>query len=211
MVKYYVIFTLMILLCVFYSLIYYRRFNISLTDNYKKIYRISPKRFTIYILIATLILGFGFSIYDVYRYERNIMLVEEYTVENRYLKDGTLSSNVEYVFTEYNLYFGGTYFEDDRTVICIRDDSPQDLVSYLENRNIPFEYVEYNYSELLILKQLIIRNSKDTKNIIGVAVDEKTNKVVIYTDDLDEINSRYQNYINEGVLVVKESANLVEK
>jgi hypothetical protein len=211
MVKYYVLFTVVILICIIYKLIYNNRLKISLSSNDKKVFRVSPGRFTLYILILSLILGFGTSIYDVYKLERQILSVEDYTVENKYLKEEVLNSDVEFVFTEYNLYFGGAYYENDVVIICITDDAPDDLVDYLVTRNRPFEYVKYNYSEILILYQIVVRNSKDMEEIFGVAINEKTNKVVIYTSNMSDVTNVYQRYIDENALEVKESDNLVER
>jgi len=211
MVKYYVLFTVGILICIIYNLIYNNRLKISLSTNGKKVFRVSPGSFTRYILILSLFLGFSISIYDVYKLERQILSVENYTVENKYLKEEVLNSDVEFVFTEYNLYFGGAYYENDVVIICITDDAPDDLVDYLVTHNRPFEYVKHNYSEILILYQIVVRNSKDMEEIFGVAINEKTNKVVIYTSNMSDVTNVYQRYIDENVLEVKESDNLVER
>jgi hypothetical protein len=211
MVKYYALFTLGIVLCVFYTLIYNRRFNMSLAGSEKKNYKVSPSRFATYILVFSLFLGLGISIYEVHTLERYIMLAEDFTVENKYLKEDVLNSDVEYFFTEYNLYFGGTYFENEIVVLCIRDDAPNDLVDYLESHNRPYKYVKFNYSELLVLYQIVVRNSKDMEEVFGVTINEKNNKIEIYANDVNDINGVYQKYIEEGILEVKESEGLVER
>ena len=181
------------------------------SKNDKKVFRVSPSRFALFFLVLSLFLGFGITLYDVYKIERHLLLVEDYTVENKYLKEEVLNSDVEFVFTEYNLYFGGAYYENDVVVICITIDAPDDLVNYLESHNRPFVYVNFNYSELLILYQIVVRNSKDMEDVFGVAIDEKNNKVVIYASNLDGIINVYQKYIDEKILEVKESDSLVER
>lgn len=211
MLKYYIIIIIAVLSCVMYMLIYFRRFNVSLHNNEKKLFRISPSRFSAYILTLCLLVGFVSSIYDVTSLKREKLLAEEYTVENIYLKEGFSNRNIEYVFTDFNLYFAGIYSSNDEIILCITEDSPPVLLEYLDNKNIKYTYVKHNYSELLVLYQLIIVSARDINGIHGLGINEKENKVIIYTSNIEDAIEKFQSYIDEDILDVVESEAPVER
>lgn len=211
MLKYYILIIFSILSSVMYTLFFFRRFNVSLHNKEKKLFRVSPSRFSAYILALFLAIGFVTSIYDVTSLKREKLLAEEYTVENIYLKEGFGNSNFEYIYTEFNLYFAGIYSSDGEFIVCITEGSPPDLLEYLNAKNIEYNYVEYSYSELLILHQLISRAAKDINGIHGLAINEKENKVFIYTSDVNDSIKKFQSYIDENILYVVESEQPIER
>lgn len=208
--KYYFLFSTLIVITIVFTFAYYRRFNVSIKNDEKKLYKLSPSKFALFALLFTLLIGYSFSMYDnnVLRKER--LLLEDHLVRNIYLEEGVLSGNQKYILEEYNLYFGGTYSQNDIIVICIREDAPIALIDYLNSNNVPYALVKHNYSDLLSLKQLIIVESKDLDVIIGVGINEMTNKVTITALDENAVKSVYQNYIDEDMLEVKESEGIVE-
>jgi len=211
MFKYVVLFGLVAIAGVSYWVIYHRRFVRHSSKNHGRSDWISPQRLSVLLLIVSLATGFALSVFDVYQCEQDRSSDEETIVVNRYLVESAMDSNIEYVFTQYQLVFGGSYFDHDRITICITDDAPQDLVDYLVDNSIPFEYVERSYSELLSLMQMIIRDSTNIEGMVGVGIDEKMNSVVIHTNDPDRIPDSYQNYLADGVIQVVESEDLVER
>jgi hypothetical protein len=210
MLKYFLLLTIAVIIAVCYTLTYYRRFNVALNDKSKKLYKVSPTIFISFLMVFFLSIGFMTSIYDLIMLEKEKVLAQEYMITNRYLKEGFGNVYAEYVFVEYNLYFAGTYISDDEVIICIRSDSPQELVEYLDDNSANYIKVQYNYSDLLLLKQMLIRSESDIENVYGVGIDESINKVVIYTSNVDYVTEYYSDYIDENILHIRESAEIVE-
>ncbi|MGE0003640.1 MAG: hypothetical protein AB7S88_04185, partial [Candidatus Izemoplasmatales bacterium] len=166
----------------------------------------TPHHFSLYAIIFSLLVAFSFSLFQTYMVERSALLAEEYTIENPYLKEENLNLDVAYVFTEYNMYFGGSYVEDGVIVISITNDAPNELVSYLESRNRPYQFVQFSYAELLMMSQLAVNHMKDVEGFVGISINEKTNTIIISTMNTSDPLVYFQNYIEDGVMEVVESA-----
>jgi hypothetical protein len=151
------------------------------------------------------------TIYDIVFLEREILLAEDYTVENRYLKEGFTNHYFEYTFNEYNQYFGGVYSNDGRNILCITEDSPIALIDYLDENNVLYTYVKYNYSELLVLSQVINNTAEEVHGFWGLGINEKDNRIVIYTSNSEDVLEYFRSYVDEGVLVIIEAERPVER
>lgn len=211
MLKYYVLTIIAILLCFSYTFIYYRRFNISVRNAKKKLFKISPARFSLYILIISLLTGFSTAIYEVNTSKREGIPAENFIVENYYLNGGLPNSQIAYVFNDYNSYFAGVYLDDGKIILCITEGPPTSLIEHLNRTNVNYVYVKHSYSDLLSLEQLIINSASDFDVAMTIGVSEIINKVSINTADAEIFIEKYQSYIDEDMLEIIESDGPVEQ
>ncbi|MDD3477361.1 MAG: hypothetical protein PHP32_00585 [Candidatus Izemoplasmatales bacterium] len=206
MLFYYVLFSIVLVACSLYMVFYRKRYMKVMEQPELPTWRMTPHHFSLYAIIFSLLVAFSFSLFQTYTVERDVLLAEEYTIENPYLKEDNLNLDVAYVFTEYNMYFGGSYVEDGVIVISITNDAPNELVSYLESRNRPYQFVQFSYSELLMMSQLAVNHMKDVEGFVGISINEKTNTIIISTMNTSDPLVYFQNYIEDGVMEVVESA-----
>jgi hypothetical protein len=208
MMTYYLLFAIVLVFWGTYSIIYISYLKRS-SDNIKQPWvRLTPRVFLFASLLVSLTLGFSYALYERDMLEKDLTQLETYTVSNRYLQDETSSASITYVVSNYLIYFGGTYVDLDQTILGITTDAPNELIAYLTSNNIPYEFVDYSYTDLLSVQQLIITASSPVNGFIGIAINERLNKVMVTTDHPDELIDRFQTYIDQGILDIKASEGL---
>lgn len=186
-----------------YTILYYRRFNKVVNDINVSLYKLTPSILTLSLVFVALVSGLTYSFVDVNALEKRVAELEEIVVESQYSDELFMNSDLEFIYTSFNLYFGGHYYEDGNIIICVRDDAPQELIDYIEDNNIQFELVKFNYSDLLQLNQMIVNLRTDDTGIMIVYIDIKLNKVVISTNNIATLIEKFQAYIDEGVLEIR--------
>ncbi|MBU1094667.1 MAG: hypothetical protein KKH01_09440 [Firmicutes bacterium] len=202
MIRYIIVLVVLIFIISVYTILYYRRFNKALTTRQVKLYKLTPSVFMLSLLIITLVVGFTSSITSVYALEKKVAELENIEITNIYLNEGFPNADFEYIYTYYNQFFGGGYSENGSMVVCIRDDSPQDLLDYLDDKNVSYTFVKNNFSDLLQLHQLIVDSRLDIDVNMIITNNEKENKVVIITSDVESITEMFQTYVDSGILEV---------
>lgn len=192
-----------ILLSGLYVFLYYHRFNNSLVKKTVGIYKVTPKVFILALAFIGLISSGVNSVINVYALENRVSELEEVIIENPYATGEFSNDELEYIYTYYNMYFGGYYFEGGSTIVCIRQDAPQELIEYMEINQVLHVFVEFNYSDLWQLHQTIVDSRIDGMGLCVINIDIKTNKVIIDTSEVDFVTNRFQMYIDEGILEVR--------
>lgn len=199
-----------VLSCI-YLVFYYLKYNKVLGNRSIKIYKTTPGKFATYVSVFALILSLGNSVIIVNALEKRIVELKEYTNINRYLKEDFSSERIRYVFENYNLYFGGTYIDDGKTLICLRNDAPDELLEYMDLNDLSYVFVRNNYSDLVQLNQLIVSSMSNVEGYYFIGIDEKENKIIIYTTQTDDVENMFQTYINEEILEVRYGGEITYK
>lgn len=192
-----------ILLSVLYFFLYYHRFNNALENKSLGLYKVTPKAFILALAFIGLITSAAHSVINVYALENRVSELEAVIIENPYASGEFSDDELEYIYTYYNMYFGGYYLEGGNIILCIRQDAPQGLIEYIEGNQILHVFVEFNYSDLWQLHQTIVDSRIDGMGTCIINIDIKVNKVMIYTSEVDFVSNRFQMYIDEGILEVK--------
>jgi len=186
-----------------YTVFYFHRFNEVISKKKTRLYQLTPSLFFAILCVFSLIGILSNTIQKVYALEYECERLQDSVVENKYLTDGFPNQNFEYVYTNYNQFFGGGYSENGVLILCIRQDSPQELLDYLVGRNIPYVFVQNSYSDLLQLRQLIYYSSADIPGILVIGNDEKGNKIWIGTSNVELVTQMFQTYVDSGILEVE--------
>lgn len=112
---------------------------------------------------------------------------------------------VEHIYSEYNSYFGGYYFENYNKIICITFDTPLETIAFLDDANREYKFVKVNYIKLQVLYNMAISHLLD-EGIKSVGIDHRDNKIVLYVKPDTIVSPELMYYVDEGLIEVIESS-----
>jgi hypothetical protein len=113
-------------------------------------------------------------------------------------------SVIEHFYMEYNTYFGGYYIKDGNIIICITVDTPLDGISYLNDANRAYEFVNINYTQLQEVYNYVVKIAMD-EGYMSVGINHRDNLVVLRVKPDTIIAPELTNYIEGGILEIIES------
>lgn len=191
-----------ILLIVLYWLNYYSNLNNIVKGSKHLILKITPKTFSVFILLGLLVVISSFSIVKASDLENENNDLKKILDYERF-DDGIFPNGlIKLAYEEYNIYFSGYYLDDNNDyVVCLTQDAPSVLTEALSNGGIQYIKVKFNYSELKDVYKIIAMNIEEY-NFASVVLSMKNNRVeVTITSESIDV-SQIQAYIQEGIVHV---------
>jgi hypothetical protein len=111
---------------------------------------------------------------------------------------------IEFFYLEYNTYFGGYYIEDGSKIICITFETPLEGLTYLNDANREYNFVNVNYMQLQGVYNIVIKHLYD-EGYIGAGINHKRNIIELYVKPDTVISPELVNYVWGGLIEVIES------
>jgi len=182
-----------------YWKLYYKRLTSSLKDRKVRNFKISPLLMTTFLALLSLsVISVDSLIYAVTLENRLVQIEDEYDdieFHNDFIKE---------VYTQYNIYFAGYYYQGDILILCLTEDAPPELIQRSSSFNQEVKIVEHNYNELLAIYRLVGNDRANVSNgdSMTIYIDIKENIVVVGTSKVDTYSEIYTVYISEGLLKI---------
>jgi len=107
------------------------------------------------------------------------------------------------IYTDYNLYFGGMYLDDGKTVLLIREDLPQSGIDYLISNDANYRFVKFNYHELLSTRIQVEKVLYQSQGFSAIGIDDINNQVFVELIVGTSIPKGIQEFIDLGILRVE--------
>jgi len=194
-----------LVLVYFVYLYFYTRNMNNFTNNRKKYIDINV--FRISLVFIGIIWVSGFSVYSLVQVnaqqEERTSYLEDYV--SIYDQMTYTDERIYEIYTNYNLYFGGMYFDGPNTVLLIREDISQGGLDYLNSTGLDYHFVKYNYHELLSARIQIEKVIIQSEGWVEICIDDINNCVslTIITDSTlpDDLNE----FIESGILQISET------
>jgi len=193
-----------------YQFIYNKKINKMLHTRGRKPRLIEPLQF------LQLFLFISICIISAFLYVNNVVLNKEIIRKDdqieqiRYneIERNFPKSIMQYVYMNYNNFYGGFHTSDLGYVICIKENSPQELIDLIENSNTLWEYVLYSYSELSTVMD-ILRADNTHFNIMTFFINYKTNSVEVSIHVGNTIDPRMQGYVDCGIITIEWTTGII--
>ena len=207
--KYILIVAVLFLIGFVYFKTYYIRLNNVIANSKKRLYKISPKNFSIALMVLCISILLPLSIVEVKALSNQVNTLEEIIIKDPFIEGGFPNVAMEVTYKNYNNYFGGIYIKDGEYILCITYDSPNSLVEYLESYGINVQFVNHNYSDLMQLRYIIVKDSLEAEdNYFGFeGIDTRNNCVVLGVTKEDFDSTKYQNYLDLNMLKIEFTGN----
>lgn len=120
--------------------------------------------------------------------------------ESHYNRMNFEDEDIGLFFNKYNIYFGCT----TDSGVCITDNASNEAIQYLNDKDINYYFVEFNYTELFSIYNLIINND-NFQDFKGVSIDYQSNIIELTVPVDYTIPDNLEYYTDLGVLIVSES------
>ena len=111
---------------------------------------------------------------------------------------------IQMIHVEYNQYFSGVYMEDNVIGVGIKNDIPKSVIDLLEESDIPYKFVKYNYTELINIYYLVLVHEKFGE-YGGAGIDFSDNSIEVYMPIGYIFPEEFSNYVEEGTIILIES------
>ncbi|MGD9679391.1 MAG: hypothetical protein AB7V16_13705 [Vulcanibacillus sp.] len=209
-VKYILLVTGFFVLGFLYFKLYYWRLNQVLVKRKFHLFKFSPT--TVFFALLLICVG-TMSLLATTEVNTLTNQIEDLrTIEaiNPYIDSYFPNQSYKYVYTHYNNNFAGYYREDGSQYLCITNDSPLELIDYLENNYIQYKLVNNSFSDLYLLYQMILNRMIEIPSQYSLEIDIKSNSVQIGVPDLNFDTSEIQNYLdNHMITLVEKTGDIV--
>ncbi len=187
-----------------YQFIYNRRINKMLHSDGKKSHLIEPFQFLQLFLLISISIISAFLYYNNTRLNMEIDH-QDYIIEQIHYNEieRTFQESImKDVYMQYNNFYGGFHTSDAGYVICITQNSPQELIDLIENSNTLWEYVSYSYSQLQTVMD-ILGASDSNYNIMSAGINYNTNSVEVGIHVGNTVDPRIQAYVDCNIITLK--------
>lgn len=186
-----------------YYYYYYHNLNQALKNPLTRKLKVVPFKFNFILVCIFLAASISIAFVNDNNYKNQINASEEKRLKNIFEDMDFPDTVTAKVYTEYNVYFSGLYIRDSRRVLCLREDTPLELLDYLDQINYDYELKTYSYNELLQFAQFIDDSTDDSDGVVSLSIDMIESKVILYVSDEDALLSLLGKYVSDGILEIE--------
>jgi len=119
------------------------------------------------------------------------------------------NQTIQRVFLENNQYYSGYYLNDDNIyVLCITNESSQSLIDQITSDGVVIQLVIFSYSELIGVYDILTQRMEEY-NLQLVGIDVENNRVTIQILPDESVPDAIQDYVQNGIVYIEPSSNIV--
>lgn len=157
------------------------------------------------ICFTVLLCLIGFSLVACEQDTKKQVDIEEYKYESSYAKNYNFSIGViNEIYYNYHDVFAGVYLIDGGYNINITFETPQNIISKLEQNNLVTHHlVDFSFAELWTVREIVTAYIIGNEGFCGIGISEMDNSVMLTLKTNTVIPTPFHHYIETGILTVE--------
>ena len=157
------------------------------------------------ISLAILLCLIGISLVACEKNENEYEDIEKHTSESPYEFDYIPQIEViKEIYYDYNNVFAGVYLIDGEYNINITEDTPQIMITKLEqNSLVTHHIVKFSFAELWTIQEIVASNVIEIDEPYGIGISVMDNSVTLTLNTDTVIPTSLYHYIEIGILTIR--------
>lgn len=197
-----VVFVCLLIVSMLYRRMYYKRYERRLLGEDVVLFRITPSFLNVFMIAILFSVFTTNSIVYANELENQLLYVDDEFNDLEFENE-----TLRVIYTEYNMFFAGYYYEGDDFVLCLKEGFPEEIHDFINKDEMSIKVVQHNYSDLLAVYRIIAYDRANLDILEGdsvsIYIDFKLNIVVLGTENTEKYLDMYDNYIDKGMLLLR--------